>query len=234
MPLRPWVEYRAEDLPEWKRGDSDKEEEHLMRLYMRDQVYWSSQVKIWARYAKRRKLDCEPDLRDVEPVDAVAAFIVYLKGHLQRDSEDRARPGREVWGDYTCMTSHRDLMEDMVETLAEAVAVLRRLRSERGEENGPDDLAVTVEGLRKEYNIPRRQIWPDLWERNQVSVPAPELESLRPLKRQRNDAEEENKEESLPELLESNSDPELESLHSPHHINKKQQSSKPEQAQTAL
>lgn len=207
-----------------------------MRLYMRDQVYWGGQVKIWTRYAKRRKLDCEPDLRDAEPVAALAAFTVYLKGHLQRDSKDRARPGREVWGDYTCMMSHRDLMEDMVETLAEAVAVLRRLRSERGEENGLDILAVTVEELRKEYNIPRRQVWPDLWERNQASLPAPELESLRPLKRQRSDAEGENNEpeESPSELLESNSTPELENLHSPRHKKQKQQSPKPEQVQTAL
>jgi len=98
VPLRPWVEYRGEAPPERKRHDSDEEAEHLMRLYMRDQVYWSTQVKVWARYAKRRKLDCEPDLRGVQPADAVAGFIVYLRGHLHRDLEDRAKPGCKGMG----------------------------------------------------------------------------------------------------------------------------------------
>ena len=208
-----------------------------MRLYMRDQVYWSTQVKVWARYAKRRKLDCEPDLRGVQPADAVAGFIVYLRGHLHRDLEDRAKPGCKVWGDYTCMTSHRDLIEDMVESLADAIAFRRRQRSENGEEEGLEDPEVTIERLREEYNIPQRRVWPDLWECNQESVSGPESESRRPLKRQREDAEEQNNNADIsPKPLESKSPPESANIRSPHqknHKRQKQQSPNPQQEPAA-
>lgn len=145
-------------------------------------------MRLWRRFAKRRSQDSEPSLRTLEPMAAVTAFIAYLRGHLQRDMEDRVKPGYEIWADYSRMEWHREFIENIVEALPLAVALLKQLRRDAGDGDALEAPEVTREGLMEEFNIPHPFIWMDLWNRTQASFSDSELESLLGVKRQRDDA----------------------------------------------
>lgn len=195
IPLRPWTDYRAEELTEAQLSD-DNGEKHIMCLYMDDYQYWQAHLGLWRRFAKRRTLDGEPDLRDLEPVDAMAAFTAYMRGHLQRDMQDRAKPGCEIWSFYASMTAHRHMIEDIVALLPPAEALLRQLREDKGVDDALTDFEVTSEGLRKEYNIPPSRLWMNLWFDTQDSLSAAELESSHPSKRPIDEVDEEGEEDA--------------------------------------
>jgi hypothetical protein len=192
VPPRPWVDYQAEDLTDSQRGD-DNGEEHIMSLYLKDRWFWRIPLRLWTRFAKRRSQDGESHLGDLDPIDAVAAFTAYLRGHLQRDLEHRVKPGCEIWGGYTHMTWHRDFIEDIVKVLPAAEAQLRQLRIENGDANAVKDPGVTSEGLNKEYKIPHRRVWMEIWEQSQESLSDAKWSHLP--KRQRDDGDEDGEEE---------------------------------------
>ncbi|KAK3293378.1 uncharacterized protein B0H64DRAFT_404175 [Chaetomium fimeti] len=191
IPLRPWVDYRPEDLTDAQRGD-DNGEEYMMCRYMDEKMYWQAQLRLWKRFAKRRSQDSESDLHSLEPIAAVTAFTTYLRGHLQRDMEDRVGPGREIWPDYIDMEWHREFIEDIVKNLPTAESLLKELRKENCDESTPEAPKVTREGLIEEYNIPHRQLWMKLWGHSQESLA--EQERLLPAKRRRNDPDKDGSE----------------------------------------
>ncbi|KAK4102576.1 hypothetical protein N658DRAFT_485358 [Parathielavia hyrcaniae] len=126
------TDHQAEDLTDAQRGD-DNGEKTIMHLYVEEWAYWQAQLKLWRRFAKRRGQDGVLDLHDLEPVDVVAAFVTYLREHLQRDMEDRAKPGCEIWPDYSHMVFHRSFIDDVLEALPPAEA----LQVPRAWSNGP-------------------------------------------------------------------------------------------------
>jgi hypothetical protein len=216
IPLRPWADHRVEHLSDAERGD-DNGDKHIMRLYLEDSLYWQTQLKLWRRFTKRRGQDGEPDLRDLDPVDAVAAFITYLRGHLQRDMEDRARPGCEIWPDYSQMVFHRSFINDVLETLPAAEALRRQLQSERGHEAAFGEPPVTREGLHEEYKLPRDRSWMDFWLHSQNSL-GPSQNLLEPRstpprssKRGRGEAVEEDEGGRPPKRIALGSKPSVES-----------------------
>jgi hypothetical protein len=191
---------------------------HIMRLYLEDSLYWQTQLKLWRRFTKRRGQDGEPDLRELDPVDAVAAFITYLRGHLQRDMEDRARPGCEIRPDYSQMVFHRSFIDDLLESLPAAEALRRQLQSERGHETALREPPVTREGLHEEYKLPRDRSWMDFWLHSQNSLgPSPKTPerqstSSRPSKRRGGrEADEEDEGGRPPKRIASGSKLNLES-----------------------
>ena len=215
----------VEDLTDAQRANDDGEE-YLIEFYFQEQTYWLSQMKLWKRFAKRRGMDGLPDLRDLAPVDAVAALTAYMRLHLKMDSEDRDVPGCERWPNSNAHSHQRWFIFSIVDLLPEVERLLRRLRAEAGDESELDGPEVTAKDLKKEYNIPPPRMMTDhLWEHRQASAPLHEpleldmsfykphpflidrfatpplvLELLQPLKRQRDDADErgENDEDARP------------------------------------
>jgi hypothetical protein len=217
IPLRPWIDYRVEDLSDAERGDANGDK-HIMRLYLEDSLYWQTQLKLWRRFAKRRGQGGEPDLRDLDPVGAVAASITYLRGHLQRDMEDRARPGCEIWPDYSPMVFHRSFIDDVLESLPAAEALRSQLESKRGHGAALREPPVTREELHEEYKLPRGRSWMDLWLHSQKSLGpsqnSPELGQStppRPSKRRRGEINDEDERGRSPKRVVSDSKPILES-----------------------
>ncbi|KAH6622885.1 hypothetical protein F5144DRAFT_344008 [Chaetomium tenue] len=188
IPLRPWVDYRAEELIDAQRGD-DNGEEWMQCRYMDERMYWQSQLRLWSRFAKRRSQDSESSLRTLDPIAAVSAFTAYLRNHLQRDMEDREQPGCELWSSYFNMEWHREFIELVVENLPVADALLKQLKVKGGDSSVPEMAEVTQEGLIKEYNIPRQELWDKLWDHTQASLAESGAESLLPTKRQRDEAD---------------------------------------------
>ncbi len=170
VPMRPWADCHHEDLTEAQRGDDDGER-HIANFYYQELYYWEDQMKLWRRFGKRRAMDDLPSLRDLSPIDAVAAFITYLRGHLEMDLENRAKPGCEVWHAFGSMSQHRSFIHKVVAMLPAFENQHRRLRAEAGDETAMDDPELTVEGLKEEYNIPGWHIPNDsLWIHRQSSV----------------------------------------------------------------
>lgn len=198
IPLRPWIDFRAEELTDAQLGD-DNVEGWMQLRYMDEERYWQTQMRLWRRFAKRRSQDSESSLQSLEPIAAVTAFITYLRGHLQRDMEERVKPGCEIWPDYLDMEWHRDFIENIVTTLPLADALLKQLRKDNGDGSAPEVPEVTFEGLMEEYNVPDRVLWFQLWNRIQESLTDSALETLFGHKRQWDDAnkDEEEDEEDL-------------------------------------
>lgn len=181
IPGRPWVDYRAEGLTDEQRGDDDGEE-YIISLYLNEWIYWQEQLRLWKRYMQRRRQDGEPDVRDVDRFDVVAAFVAYLRGHLQRDMQERAEAAISrggVWLSYSEMAKQRWLIKHILESLPAAEALLRRMRSERGDEAALRETEVTSKGLEKEYNIPGQETWVELWKSYEAGLrrTAPEPQS---------------------------------------------------------
>ncbi|KAH6848395.1 hypothetical protein B0I37DRAFT_163566 [Chaetomium sp. MPI-CAGE-AT-0009] len=193
IPLRPFLEYRFEDLTDSQRGD-DNGEEYMRCRYMDEGMYWRAQLRLWTRFAQRRRQDSDSSLHSLDPTTTVAAFTTYLRGHLQRDMEDREYPGCEVWSGYLKMEHHRRFIELVVENLPLSEALLRQLRKESGD-GSVAEVEVTRESLNKEYNIPHSNLWEELWDHTQSSLANSEAEPLLPAKRQRDDADEDADEE---------------------------------------
>jgi hypothetical protein len=162
-----------------------------MNLYRQDSESWQNQLTLWRRFSKRRSQDGEPDLRDLEPAEAVAAFITYLRGHLQRDMQDRTKPGCEIWSGFGQMVFHSVFIDKILKLLPPITALGRRLRNqESGEPAPPREPEVTTKGLRKKYNIPKNPSWMDAWTHPQLPLPASEPEPPRSPKRQGGDRSE--------------------------------------------
>ena len=215
IPLRPWTDSRPEDLTDAQRAN-DHGEEHLIEFYFQEKHYWNSQMKLWRRFAKRRGMDGQPDLKSLAPIDAVSAFIAYMRLHLEMDLEDRDRPGCERWNSVGALSDQRWFISSIVELLPGVDRLLKQLRAEAGDETALDGPEVTTEDLEKEYNIPPdRMMSESLWHHRQASAPCPEpleldmsfykphpfpidrfaspplvAELLQPLKRRRSDASE--------------------------------------------
>ncbi len=225
IPLRPWTDSRVEDLTDAQRANDDGEE-HLIEFYFQEETYWLSQMKLWKRFAKRRGIDGQPDLRSLTPIDAVTAFIAYMRLHLEMDLKDRDIPGCQRWPNSNAHSHQRWFIFSIVELLPAVEGLLRRLRAEAGDETAMDGPEVTVEDIKKEYNIPPPgMLSMYLWEHRQASAPLPEpveldmsfykphpfpidrfatpplvAEPLQPLKRRRSDGDEgdENDEDARP------------------------------------
>jgi hypothetical protein len=226
IPPRPLLDFQAENLTDEQREDDDGEL-CLINLFLDEGAYWERQLRLWKRFMQRRKQDGEPDIRDLDRIDAVAAFVGYLRGHLQRDMLDRAEPWVEQqkwWLDYTAMSSQRFFIENILDSLPAAEALLQQLRNETAEIL-PEEPEVTSEGLRKEYDIPHLNAWYDIWMQIESAVPEPSSR-----KRQREDDAQEE-EGSSPERLTSDSVdpvPIANSTASPCRKKKKQSSSRGE------
>ncbi|KAK4238903.1 hypothetical protein C8A03DRAFT_33017, partial [Achaetomium macrosporum] len=66
------------------------------------------------------------------------------------------------------MEWHRKFIDNIVNLLPTADVLLRRLRSERGDNIAPEEeRGVTTEGLKKEYKFPDHEVWEDLWTQSQ-------------------------------------------------------------------
>ncbi|AEO71635.1 uncharacterized protein THITE_116905 [Thermothielavioides terrestris NRRL 8126] len=201
IPLRPWVEFDAEGLTDEQRGD-DNGEWRIMDLYLTEAEARRTELKLWRRFAKRRAMDGEPDFRSVDQVDLLVAFIAYLRGHLQRDMEDRTKPGFEVWDTYLQFSYYRDVIDDMARVLPLAERRLHILRSERGDPPAVEEVEVTTESLIKEYNLPEAGMWVWMWQYSQeeaeyrmagLSPPHP-ADSRKRLREDDGDEEEEEEE----------------------------------------
>ncbi|EAQ83919.1 predicted protein [Chaetomium globosum CBS 148.51] len=119
---------------------------------------------------------------------AVTAFIATCEVTAEGIWRNRVKPGYEIWADYSRMEVHREFIENIVEALPLAVALLKQLRRDAGDGDALEAPEVTREGLMEEFNIPHPFIWMDLWNRTQASFSDSELESLLGVKRQRDDA----------------------------------------------
>jgi hypothetical protein len=170
IPSRPCLDRRAEHLTDAQRRD-DNGEEYLMNLYLQELVYWEKQLRLWRRFAKRREQDKEPGTSQLDPADAVAALIDYLRGHLQRDLQDRDKPGSEIWPEYGQMVFYRSFINDVLQLLPEFEVLLRELRrGGKSPTTAPEEPAVTTETLRQDYKLVHRPGWMDLWMHAQGSL----------------------------------------------------------------
>ncbi|KAL2261007.1 hypothetical protein VTK26DRAFT_4820 [Humicola hyalothermophila] len=180
IPARPWVELRREDLRPEQRAEWDGEY-HLINLYCAEEGFWRDQLKLWKRFMKRRTMDNRPDIRKVDRLEAVSDFVTYLRGHLQRDLDERAElevSRKGPWVSPLDMSTHRDFIELVLDTLPAAEAALRELRGQAGGDTGPEASKVTRDGLKKEYKIPDPDSWDELWKRLHENVvwPVPDPE----------------------------------------------------------
>jgi hypothetical protein len=175
IPLRPCLDCPAKDLTNDQRRD-DNGEEYLMHLYLQELEYWEKQLSLWRRFATRREQDKEPALSQLEPADAVAALVHYLRGHLQRDLQDRAKPGSEIWPDYSQMVFYRSFIDDVFELLPDFEALLRDLRRGKAPTTTPEEPAVTTETLRQDYKLGHRHAWMDLWMHSRDTLESPDYQ----------------------------------------------------------
>ncbi|KAJ4307106.1 hypothetical protein N0V88_000483 [Collariella sp. IMI 366227] len=107
-------------------------------------------------------MDDEPDVRELESADAVAAFIAHLRDQLRKDMEDRAKHSWQTWLDNDQMTMHRIFI---YVTLPGVEALLKTLRGEQGGRSVEEEKesAVTTEGLKREYDVPDSGNWERLY-----------------------------------------------------------------------
>ncbi|KAK3899718.1 hypothetical protein C8A05DRAFT_36646 [Staphylotrichum tortipilum] len=171
VPMRPWADCRPGDLADHLRGGDDGAQ-HIDDFYYRELFFWEDQLALWKRFGKRRALDGLPPLRDLSPIDAVAAFVAYLRGHLEMDMQNRTKPGRERWDHISQISTQRSLILRVLNLLPSVDAFLRRLRKEAGDETALDGPAATTRQLRREYKVPPGHISDDtLWLHRQSSLP---------------------------------------------------------------
>lgn len=208
IPARPWADFTKEDLTPQQRAEWDGDR-HLMNLYCTESGFWRHQLKLWKRFMKRRKMDNKPDLGEIDRRETITDFVAYLRGHLKTDVQDRAEMA--PWLYFTTMSVHRDFLEDILDVLPAAEAVRRELDREAGEDTAPEAPEVTRDGLKKEYSIPERSTWYDLWERlaeqlvREQSEPESEPKSP-PRKRERDEAEEQGEETRPPKRIDLGSE----------------------------